>query len=216
MSCTLGITPKVTLLRSASTPTGTRFVPSPLHPLPHTLLHHLAPPPSHTPPPPCTPSLPSPPPPLWPFAPHSCKIAILEEMLLAISPATPADAEAAEFLGSAAAHWGRFFHYGAPSAAGVPSTSAPGPASSSSSRAATTLSTASTFSGASSKSETSTTPASSAPSAPRDEATLFEQLLFEHSALVVPHLDAVAARPVAHAFAAVSPHDPRLGLHFVF
>eukprot|EP00048_Salpingoeca_helianthica_P003299 m.65785 g.65785 ORF g.65785 m.65785 type:complete len:509 (-) comp12623_c0_seq1:116-1642(-) len=47
-----------------------------------------------------------------------------------------------------------------------------------------------------------------------NETTLFEQVLFDFSAFVVPHLDAIAAYPLAHQFRVVAPNEPRAGLHY--
>ena len=44
--------------------------------------------------------------------------------------------------------------------------------------------------------------------------TILEQLLCDHSTFIVPHLDAVAARPADHAFAVVTPHARHAGLHY--
>lgn len=49
-----------------------------------------------------------------------------------------------------------------------------------------------------------------------DEPALIEQLLFDHSAFVVPHLDAVAARSLDYRFTIVAPDEPHLGLHYCY
>ncbi len=46
------------------------------------------------------------------------------------------------------------------------------------------------------------------------EHTVVEQLLIDHAALVVPHLDAIAARPVGHAFTLGDETQPYAGLHY--
>ena len=133
------------------------------------------------------------------------------------------DGEAATHLAQAANYWGHFFHFerSAASTPLSPVSAAP---------------TATSFAGASTAAEntpavpdaTESSPADAAQSSSVDagkpcnpspvaecgEPTLFEQLLFDHSVFVVPHLDTLACKPLAHRYATIPASDPRLGLHF--
>eukprot|EP00047_Mylnosiga_fluctuans_P004592 m.235431 g.235431 ORF g.235431 m.235431 type:complete len:517 (+) comp12826_c0_seq1:264-1814(+) len=52
------------------------------------------------------------------------------------------------------------------------------------------------------------------PSTKREEPLFVEHVLLEHSSLVVPHLDAIAARPFGHEFKVVAADDHSSGLHY--